>query len=308
MKIESDVPLSSKTSLRVGGPARFWCQVETLTDLSEALDLARDRRLPILVIGGGTNLVPADAGFPGLAVGIANRELNWSDSDRSFVSGAGVSMTSLVDQTIAMGWAGLAWAGGLPGTLGGAIRGNAGAFGGETRDSIISVDVFDLATGALVTLDRAACGFSYRTSGLKNQSIIIWSAKLEFTLGEVGALVAERDEHIQYRQTHHPIEPSAGSIFKNLYVADLPTDFFDRFPELAQKVRGEKIAVGALLDALNMKGRSVGGAVVSDRHANMIINPAGLATGSDVRGLVGEMKDAVRERFGIVLQEEPEFL
>lgn len=308
MTILEQVPLSKKTSLRVGGVARFWCRVTTLDDLHEALNYARDHALPLLVLGGGTNIIPADTGFSGLVIEIGNTVVTWDEPTYRVRVGAGVLMADLVSATTERGWAGLAWAGGLPGTLGGAIRGNAGAFGGEIRDSVVSVLAIDPTTGDRMTYDQAACEFGYRTSRFKQSSLIIWSVELRFAAADASSLMAERDKHILYRQTHHATEPSAGSIFQNLYIRDLPTDFFERFPELVEKVRGEKLAAGALLDLLGMKGRAVGGAVVSQRHANMIINAEGLATSTDIRALADQMKNAVRDRYGITLHEEPEFL
>jgi UDP-N-acetylmuramate dehydrogenase len=216
-------------------------------------------------------------------------------------------MEELVGKTTERGWAGLEWAGGLPGSVGGAIRGNAGAFGGEIKDSVVSVTALDAETGKERVWQGADCGFAYRTSHFKTEPQIIWEVRLQFGGGAPAELIRVREEKVAYRKTHHPQGPSVGSIFQNLFIKDLPKGFFEQFPELRDKIRGEKLGAGSLLSELDMNGHRVRGAMVSHEHANIIVN-IGAATAADIRQLVSEMKKAVMDHYGIELHEEPQFI
>lgn len=307
MQIQEYISLAPLTTMRVGGRARYFAEFDTLEELGESLTFARRQKLPWMLLGGGSNLVLDDRDYPGIVLAIKHQRFDWDMKTHEVIVGTGVMMADLVRETTEHGWTGIEWAGGLPGSVGGAIRGNAGAFGSEIQDVVRRVTAIDAATGKERIFSPAECGFSYRTSRFKSEPLIIWEARLGFTHGDPAELVRIREEKIRYRQTHHPQAPSVGSIFQNLYVRDLPSDFFSRFPELREKIRGEKIGAGSLLERLKMKGLKVGGAMISYEHANIVVN-TGEATAVDVRALVAKMKEAVQKHYGITLHEEPQFV
>lgn len=302
-----NVSLAEFTTMHVGGLADYFIEAMTIQDVKAAIAWARDMRVPLLVMGGGSNVIVGSDGFRGLVLRLKNQRYSMSSGNHEVVSGAAAMMEELVTQTTEKGWQGLEWAGGLPGTLGGAVRGNAGCFGGEIRNVVRSVTTIDPQTGQVRVWDNEACEFGYRTSAFKHNGQIIWEVRLRLGPGDREELVRCRDEKIAYRAAHHPHEPSAGSIFQNLYVKDLPANFFDRFPDLLPKVRGEKLAAGALFDLLGLRGKQIGGAKISDEHGNFVIN-TGAASADDVRSLIAVMKDAARNHYGIELHEEPELI
>lgn len=305
--IQEDVELAPKTTMAVGGRARFFAAVDSLDLLQQSLAFSQARHLPVLFLGGGSNIVIADAGFDGLVIQLANRRYSMDSAQHRIIAGAAVPVEELVTQTTEKGWAGLEWAGGLPGTIGGAVRGNAGAFGGEIKDIVIRVRGVNQANSQIRVFDTNECRFSYRSSAFKTNRYIIWEVGLQLAAGKREELEAVRDANIRYRQTHHPQEPSVGSIFQNLYLRDLPSDFFERYPALKNKIRGEKIGAVALLEQVGLKGRQIGDALISPQHANFVVN-TGKASAADVVDLVALMKEAVRHEFGIELHEEPEIL
>ena len=307
MKIQEHIELALKTTMRVGGKARYFAEFATLAELREVLTFVRREGLSWLLLGGGSNLILDDRDYSGIVLAIKNQSFAWDVKKREARVGTGLAMEDLVRQTTERGWAGLEWAGGLPGSVGGAIRGNAGAFGGEMKDVVVSVLAIDAQTGQEKIFDSASCHFGYRTSWFKIEPWIIWEARLQFGEGDPHELVRIREEKITYRKTHHPQGPSAGSIFQNLYVHQLPSDFFVRFPELKEKIRGEKIGAGSLLEQLNLKGRRIGDAMVSHEHANIIVNTGG-ATAADIRQLAANMKEEVFKHYAITLHEEPQFV
>ncbi len=305
--IQEHIELGPKTTMKVGGTARFFVSVETLDQLHQSLAFAKARQVPVFFLGGGSNVIISDDGFDGLVVQLANRRYSMDSARQQIIAGAAVPVEELVTQSTEKGWAGLEWAGGLPGTIGGAVRGNAGCFGGEIKNIISTVRAIDPLSGNVELYENADCQFAYRTSVFKTNSQIIWEVRLQLSTGKREELEAIRDANIHCRLTNHPQEPSVGSIFKNLYVKDLPDDFFDRYPQLKEKVRGEKIGARALLEELGVQGKRIGDAQVSGMHANFIVN-VGQASSAQVSQLVAHMKAAVLAEFAIELEEEPQFV
>ncbi|MEK7461282.1 MAG: FAD-binding protein, partial [Patescibacteria group bacterium] len=180
MKIEEFVELAPLTTMRVGGKARFFTIIKTQNELREALAFVRDKKLPWMLLGGGSNLVFSDDDYPGIVLALKYHQLDWDVAKQEVTVGTGLLMRNLVEQTTQRGWAGLEWAGGLPGSVGGAIRGNAGAFGGETKDSVISVTAIEAKTGREKNWQSNECRFGYRTSLFKTEPWIIWEARFKF--------------------------------------------------------------------------------------------------------------------------------
>jgi UDP-N-acetylmuramate dehydrogenase len=216
-QFKEDVPLSKFSHYKIGGPARFFFDAKSVSEVRWAVKEAKKRKLPVFVLGGGTNILISDDGFEGLVLRVAIRDIKVRGT--TVTVGAGVPMADLLKFAVAHSLAGLEWAGGLPGTVGGAVRGNAGCFGGETKDGVVSVTSFDMKKMTLVTRTARACAFGYRQSLFKkkNGAEIILSATFALAKGNKKEIAKVIKERIAYRNEHHPMEhPNIGSIFKNV--------------------------------------------------------------------------------------------
>lgn len=286
-------PMALHTTLGIGGPADYYAVVYTQEQLLALVQWACGEGLPYRVIGSGANLLVADEGVPGLV--IENR-INYCYLclDTGLVRvGSGVTLSDLALYTAKRGWAGLEWAIGIPGTVGGAIVGNAGAFGGYIGDVVQEVTVLD-AQGRVCALSATECGFVYRGSRFKrawgeraqgaNQEVIL-AAVLALRRAAVNELGARLQEYEERRARSQPMEPSAGSIFK----------------------RTSQYPAGWLIEQVGLKGTRIGGAQISPQHANFIVNLGG-ATAADVLALIDLAKRRVQERFGVELELEIEVL
>ncbi len=279
-----DAPMAPLTTLRVGGPADRLATPHDRDELLAALQIAREAGVPWLVIGNGSDLVVADAGVRGLVV--RNRSRSVAISDGELTADSGVQLALLVKRCTGAGLSGLEFGISIPGTLGGAVWANAGAHGGELRDLVTWVEAWEPATDRVSTFDNAACGFSYRESRFKHGDAVILAARLHLGRDEPAAIAARVAANHAARAATQPLaDQNAGSVFRNP-----PGDH-----------------AGRLIDAAGLKGLRVGTASVSALHANFIVTErAGRA--ADVRALGDRVRAAVRERFGIELQYEIEFV
>jgi UDP-N-acetylmuramate dehydrogenase len=318
VQFQENIPLSKHGSYKIGGPARFFFEAVTREEVAEAIRKAKEQNLPVFILGGGTNLLISDNGFNGLVLKMSLRELRAEESN--IYAGAGVLMNELLDFAAEKGLTGLEWAGGLPGTVGGAIRGNAGAFGGETKDSIFKVESFDTAHMGFRERGREKCRFGYRASVFKERGgeEIVLGAVFHLAPGEPEKISLATQEKIDYRNARHPMEyPNIGSIFKNV---PLSYFFSENSPEFKEALRKSAVSLrksavpvkedpfpvvpsAYLISEANMKGRRHGSAVVSPKHPNFIVNDGG-AMSADVEELIRQVKRAVREEFGVTLEEE----
>jgi UDP-N-acetylmuramate dehydrogenase len=305
LKIKKNIPLSTLTTFRIGGPAKFFVEVATKEELVEAIEWARKEKEPIYYLGGGSNLLIADEGLPGLVIKFANREaVNLSPR---FNCGAGASLAYVISLTRAAGLSGLEWGFGIPqATIGGCIRGNAGGFGMNTGDIVETVEVYDLKKNRWETLSQKDCQFGYRASVFKTDSdLIVWSATLRLKPAPVEQINAMVDNNMRKRDTTQPRLPNAGSVFKNLFVEDIRRIN----PQLAEFIdeqgvaKGGKIGAGYLIDMHGLKGKAFGGAKISLEHANFIVN-TGRATAKDVIELIEFVKREIKIRFKLELEEE----
>jgi len=285
--VREGVLLREYTTLRIGGPARYLCDVDSATALVAAFDAARAEGLDTVVLGEGSNLLFLDGGFDGLV--IRNR-LRGLERDGEIVEVAsGESFHGLIERLAEWGLAGLEFAAGVPGTVGGAVFGNAGCYGRAIGDAIEEVRLVG-ADGARRTCEPQALDFRYRHSALRRSGEIVESVRLRLEPGDPAALRQTIDEHLAVRSSKHPPRevPSAGSWFRNLD----PTE-----------EGGRRVAAGLLLDQVGCKGLRVGDAAVFEGHANIVIN-LGHATAAEILELTREMKLRVRGRFGVELVEE----
>lgn len=288
-------PMNKHTSFKVGGPARYFVKAESLDDLKKALDLAREKGIPFFILGNGTNLLVSDKGFDGVIITLAGDFSSIEDlGNGAFKVGAAIPLGRFARSVLKQGFAGIHKLAGIPGTLGGAIYMNAGAYGQEIGTSCTQVTVLD-SDGNIREFAASECGFGYRQSIFQKNNAIILSATFLLptaaSLGKTTAdLEAELAECMAKRKASQPLNmPNAGSTFKRLSVgaADTPA----------------QIAPGYYIEQAGLKGYRIGDAEVSTVHANFIVN-AGGATASDIKQLSEFVQQKVTEKFGIKLHRE----
>ena len=289
-QILQSVPLKTLTTLRVGGPAALVCPIRYPEQALRFQHLALNRQIPYFILGGGSNVLADDRGFGGLILQVATENLvQTGDTVRA---GAGLSFDGLIEHTLKMGLTGLEFASGIPGTLGGALVGNAGCYGHEIGEFLVEALLLR-PDGRLEKVGPEDFGFRYRETDLRETGTVVLEAVLRLRRGNVEQAAAQRCEKISDRRTKHPVDlPSAGSWFRNLPSAE---------------PNGRRRAAGALLEKAGAKEMHEGDARVFAKHANMIVN-AGSATSSEVLKLAARMKKAVLEKFGIDLVEEVRYL
>jgi UDP-N-acetylmuramate dehydrogenase len=294
LALEDCRDLASYTSFCIGGPAAALCRISSIEELSRGLREARNQGVPVLLLGKGTNLLVSDEGFPGLALHSQITGIDINLEDCTVRVGSGVLSQDLVQATLDAGLAGLEFAAGLPGTVGGAIAGNAGCFGGSFGDRLASAVVVDSEGAILKIKETSWFDFFYRGSRLQRNGAVLAEATFSLHPGDKEILRARAAELVAIRRNKHPLPgvKTAGSYFKNL-----PPD----------KPEGRRRAAGELLDAVGAKSMRVGDAAVFERHANIIVN-RGSATARDVLELATRMANAVSETFGELLEPEVRFV
>ncbi|MGB9907846.1 MAG: UDP-N-acetylmuramate dehydrogenase [Candidatus Saccharicenans sp.] len=287
----SRVPLSSYSSFRIGGPADYFLEVHQLEDLIMAVQVARKYRCPFYVIGGGYNLLFDDAGYRGLIIRNSAAGLEIRSEQGCLEAASGTHLSTLISQAVSAGLAGLEFLAGIPGTVGGAIYGNAGAFGRAIGERVVAVTVLN-AEGREQTLGPTELSFDYRYSSLKKDHKIILRASLAVEPGSSKEIIKKIEEYLEQRASKHPPgeTPCAGSYFKN--------------PVLPG---GRKIPAGQLLEQAGARGMRVGQAAVYPGHCNFIIN-LGQATAREVLALAAELKEKVWRTSGLRLEEEVIFV
>lgn len=289
MTIKENEPMSKHLTFRIGGAARFFIEVKDVGELGEAIEFAKQKNLPWFVLGGGSNTLCADAGYDGVVIQMANR--GWSLGDHSLgkmTVGAGAMSVAVGRAAGDTGLTGIEWMVSLPGTIGGAVRGNAGCFGGEMKDVVESVRVF--RDGAVVELANADCQFAYRESIFKHNHDIIIDVTFRLTSGDKEFIKAKMTEVLGKRKSTQPTASgTAGCAFKN------------------PLVDGKLMSCGKLIDDLGLKGTKIGGISISDVHGNFLIND-GTATADQVVQLISLIKTRARNELGVQLQEEIQYI
>ena len=303
VQIREEVSLAPYTSMKVGGPAQYFATVSTTEQMIKVARWARAAEIPYYILGGGSNILIADAGIRGLVIYNRCRLVRVDEApccvfpqdDRPFVfAESGAPMAGAARSSIVAGLTGLEWAVSIPGTVGGAVVGNAGAHGGEIKDNLWNVMILGADDGAGLTveeMDAVQLAFAYRSSSLKRQLTvkagfgpIVLNANFRLDFGDVEAIKATADGYLQHRRRTQPVEPSVGSTFRNP-----PGDY-----------------AGRLIEAAGLKGTRVGGVEVSELHANFLINRggAGAARAADVLALMRRIQQTVEDRFGVRLEPE----
>ncbi len=288
--VRPGVPLRELTTLGIGGKAALVCPVRNPEQARRFHSLARENDVPVFVLGGGSNILAADRGYSGIILCAASRRL---DCRGEVVHvGAGLPFDDLIARTLDLGLTGLEFASGIPGTVGGAVVGNAGCYGHEIGEFLVEATILT-PDGRVETVGPEAFGFRYRATDLRESGHLVLEVGLRLTRGDVAAAAADRAERIADRRRKHPVDlPSAGSWFRNLPPA---------------RPGERRRAAGKLLEEAGALSFREGDAQVFPRHANMIIN-RGRASSSDVLALAARMKQAVRQKFGLALQEEVRYL
>lgn len=307
-KIKKNISLAGFTTFRIGGPAKFFVEIETQDELVAIFEWIRKKDEKYIILAGGSNVLIADAGFDGLVIVIRNNKVEVK-GDR-IEADAGSKLSRSVTTAVSNTLAGLEWAVGIPGSLGGAIRGNAGAFGFSISDNVELVEYFDIEKKAIQTLSRRDCDFSYRSSIFKkNLNYIIWKCILRLSKGSALSVQSNINEYNNYRSKSQPKLPSAGCVFTNLIIKELDIDNNSILKHLGilEAVKGGKVGAGWLIDKAGLRGKRMGGAKVSLEHANFIVNTSN-ATADDVVMLISYIKQKIREKFKVQLVEEVVYL
>jgi UDP-N-acetylmuramate dehydrogenase len=304
--------LAPYTRFQIGGPATLFCDTPDAAAFTEALRTAKRLALPRMIIGGGTNLVVSDAGFDGVVLRYTGSRIRRAPAEgRANHDGlllhveAGAVLQDVVDQSMALGLQGLQTMTGIPGYLGGAVYGNAGAYGRSIEELVERVHVTD--GDAALTLSNRDCGFHYRDSIFKDRKDwIILSAELRFEAGDPLQLANTATGIRTIRDAKYPpTMKCAGSIFKNLFFADLPPRVQSEIPTAV--VREGKVPSAWFLEQTGAKGLRRGDIQVASYHANLIYND-GAGTASDLVVVIQDLKNRVRDRFHIELEEEVQYL
>ncbi|MBI5230370.1 MAG: UDP-N-acetylmuramate dehydrogenase [Candidatus Magasanikbacteria bacterium] len=301
--IQEHVPLAPFSTFKIGGPARYFFKAERVEELIAALAWAHKRKIQLFILGGGSNILIHDEGFKGLVIKIDFNEVRLEDEVLEV--GAGVPVIPLARKLTKDGWRGLEWAGGLPGSFGGALRGNAGAYRYEIGEQTVSVTV--LHKGKVEELSPELCAFVYRTSIFKTKRAgdIIIKMSLRLKKGDAREAWAQLQCWLDHRHSHQPDTPSAGCVFKN-YLIEKEKEFdrIDIIKPVPQEYHEyKKIPAAWLVEQSGLKGLRVGEAEVSRKHASFITNTAE-ARAADVWELMRQIKQQVYNTFKVMLEEE----
>lgn len=279
--VRRNEPMAQHTSFRVGGPAECIVEPENAEQLAKVKHYLWQLEMPYLVIGNGTNLLFSDVGYSGVIVKVGRRMSRVSVDGCLIRADAGVSMIRLAQIAQEHGLTGLEFASGIPGTIGGGVVMNAGAYGGEMSQVVQEVEVLD-RTGEELCLDNAVMDFGYRSSAIRRQPFTVTGVTLRLEPGDPEMIRAKMDELTAKRRAKQPLEfPSAGSTFKR------PEGYF----------------AGELIMKAGMRGFQIGGARVSEKHCGFVIN-TGNATSADILDVIHEVQERVKERFGVDLEPE----
>ena len=256
-KLQKNISLAPYTTFKIGGKAKYFYEAKSSEDLIKVIKAAKKAGLPYFILGGGSNVLVSDKGFNGLAIKVYSSQ--FTIHGNKITADAGALLSKLVDKSVKAGLTGLEWAAGIPGTVGGAVKGNASAFKGSMSDIVKTI---------------------------RNYEDIILSVEIELKKGDKEKSLKMIQEYLEYRKKNQPLKyPSAGCIFKN----------------------SEGQPAGYLIDQCGLKGEKIGNAMISKKHANFIIN-TGNAKAKDVKKLIDLCKKKAKEKFGVELKEEIEYL
>ena len=278
-------PMGRHTTFQVGGPADLFVEPGNLEEFRYTVDFARRDQVPFFVTGNGSNLLVSDEGYRGMILHIGKKLSKITVSDCVVEADAGASLAAIAKAALMHGLTGLEFAAGIPGSLGGAVVMNAGAYGGEMKDVLAQVNVLT-KDGDLLTLRAEDMDFSYRHSCVPEKEYIVLGARMCLTPGDREVIKSRMNELAEARRQKQPLNyPSAGSTFKR------PEGYF----------------VGKLVDDCGLRGYTVGGAMVSEKHCGFVINH-GCAKASEIHSLIRQVQKKVNRQFGVMLEPEVQFI
>lgn len=285
--VKYNIPMKNYTSFKIGGPAEYFVQIKNVEELQEALKIHQQTKEPLTIIGNGSNLLVNDNGIKGIVLQINIKKLEIQEEKDSIkvIVGSGNKLGELAQKLAQKEIAGFEFASGIPGTIGGAIRMNAGAHGTEMKDIVQTITYVD-KMGKIHKMTAKQTKFQYRKSIFAEKDYIIIEAELKLQKGKKKEIQEKMQEYAKYRKEKQPLEyPSAGSTFK----------------------RGEDFITAQLIDECGLKGYQIGGAQISEKHAGFIINK-GNATAEDVLKLIEYTKEQVYKKFNKVIETEIEVI
>ncbi len=301
MIVQEYVPLAPFTTFGIGGNARYFIACTSITDIHEALAYCREKALPCVVLSGGSNVLIADEGFDGCVIHIKNQGSNRLGN--TVVIEAGCSLLESIERCHEYNLGGWESLSGIPGSIGGAIRGNVGAFGSEIQEYCTEVRTCHSETGEEKIFIAAECDFSYRSSFFKEHpEWIILSGTLNLKQGGPEAIAKISQTITEREKRHLQNVPCAGSYFMNPVAPQWVQDIFAE--EKGTEAREGRVPAGWLIEKVGMRGYKQGNAASSEMHANYLIN-TGNATAADVRAVAAAIQDAVRAKYIVSLREEP---
>ena len=306
LKIKSQVPLAPLTTFEIGGEARYMAEVKNEAEIRDAIEWAKEHGVPFRILAGGSNVLAPDDGFDGLVIRIVSAMgamVPIAPMEGVFMVDAGCGLLALIREAATAGWGGWEKMAGIPGTIGGAARGNAGAFGTEIKDVAERVDAFSIETGEARSFTAGECAFAYRQSFFKQHpEWIITKVVVQLKPVVPGESIQLIEDTIVEREKRHLQNVrAAGSFFMNPVA---PTEVVAAFEaERRVQSREGRVPAGWLIEKAGMKGFAVGGASASMQHPNYIVSD-GTATEADVRAVATAVIAGVKEKFGIELREE----
>ncbi|MFA6524715.1 MAG: UDP-N-acetylmuramate dehydrogenase [Patescibacteria group bacterium] len=299
-RVKQNFPLAQLTGYKIGGPAKYYFLAENVDDVKSAVAIAHNVNLPIFILARGSNVLISDKGFNGLV--IHNKSKNISVVDTEMRVDAGVNLSLLANVAKEHGLSGVEFAAGIPGSVGGAVRGNAGAWGSEIKD-VLSKVVIIAENSAVEERSIQQCNFGYRESVFKTNNEVILTAYFSLKKSTKDAVQAKTMEIVSKKKSQQEFEsPSAGCVFKNTKI-NLTQEQLEIKGIEPLAVNNGLVSSGYLIDQLGLKGFTIGDAMVSNVHANFIINK-GKATAEQIVMLIGVIKQKVRDKYSIQLQEE----
>ena len=282
-EIYKDEPLKNHTTFKIGGPADFVVMPQSTEEIVNVLSLCRKNDVPYFVLGNGSNLLADDSGYRGVIIKLAKNFSDIKVAGNFITADAGALLSAVANCAYEAGLGNMEFAAGIPGTIGGAVLMNAGAYDGEMKDIVISTEYIDENLNVQETCDH---GFGYRTSRFQNMSCVITKTTVRLECREKAKIKEKMSVLAQKRREKQPLNfPSAGSAFKR------PEGFF----------------AAKLIDDAGLRGYKIGGAEVSEKHAGFIVNSGG-ATAADVKKLIEYVQSTVKEKFGVTLEREIKFL
>lgn len=324
MQVYNNVLLSTILWYQIGGIAKTVIDVASKEDVFEAFSYIQKNNIQkVFVLGLGSNLLFSDDGYDGAIIRFQSQEDGMGVrlvADNIVESFAGEFLDSVIQAQFELGLVGLEWAGGLPGTVGAAIRGNVGAFGGEVKDVFVKAHCIRFKENGEyeeVTLSKDEMDFSYRNSKVKAEEtdkLIVVSAQFELRPGSPEELLNAHEAYfanVTYRQQKHPLDyPNCGSVFKNVSRTDEVSKVLEVWPDIKEMVDGQwhgKVSMGYIIDRLGLKGKQQGAAQISEKHQNFIVNKGG-AKAHEVKGLINEIQIKMQESFGFTPEVEIEIV